>query len=268
MTAADACLEIGVDPARGLTSEEAALRLTQHGANSLLKEERKPWWRVFLRQFTSPLIYVLFAAAVLAFALGKHEDAGVILLVVIVNSIIGAFQEGRAERSMDSLRRLSSLQMRVLRNGEARMIEARDLVPGDVMVLAAGDAVGADARLLETAALEAAEATLTGESLPVVKHTEPLPEETLLADRRNMVFSETHITAGHGKALVVATGRAAEVGKIATITTAAEEPKTPLEMRMDQFGRQLVLAAVGLFALVMVAGMLRRMPLTEILIVA
>jgi Ca2+-transporting ATPase len=268
MPAADACREIGGDPALGLTSEESALRLARHGANSLPEEERESWWRVFLRQFTSPLIYVLFAAAVLAFALGKHEDAGVILVVVIVNSLIGAFQEGRAERSMESLRRLSSLHVRVLRDGEARMIEARDLVPGDVIVLAAGDAVGADARLLEAAALEASEAALTGESLPVLKHAGPLPEDTLLADRRNMVFSETHITAGRGKALVVATGLATEVGKIATITTAAEEPKTPLEIRMDQFGRQLVLASVGLFALVMVAGMLRGMPLTEILMVA
>ena len=268
MLAADACREIGGDPALGLTSEEAALRLARHGANSLPEEERESWWRVFLRQFTSPLIYVLLAAAVLAFALGKHEDAGVILVVVIVNSLIGAFQEGRAERSMESLRRLSSLHVRVLRDGEARQIEARELVPGDVLVLTAGDAVGADARLLETAALESSEAALTGESLPVLKHAQPLPEDTLLADRRNMVFSETHITAGRGKALVVATGLATEVGKIATITTAAKEPKTPLEIRMDQFGRQLVLAAVGLFALVIVAGMLRGMPLTEILMVA
>ena len=268
MSAADACREMGGDLVHGLTNGEAALRLARYGANALPEEKVETWWRVFLRQFTSPLIYVLIAAAVLAFALGKREDAGVILVVVFVNSLIGAFQEGRAERSMASLRRLSSLQVRVLRDGEARMIEARDLVPGDLILLAAGDAVGADARLLETAALETSEAALTGESLPVVKHAERLPEDTLLADRRNMVFSETHITAGRGKALVVATGLATEVGKIATFTTAAVEPRTPLEIRMDQFGRQLLLTSVGLFALVIAAGMLRGMPLIEILMVA
>ncbi len=125
LSAADACTQAGSDPACGLSHEEAARRLAQHGANVLPEERRKPLWRVFLRQFASPLIYILFAAAVLAFALGKHEDALVILVVVLVNAIIGAFQEGRAERSMASLRKLSSLQVRVLRDGEAELIEAQ-----------------------------------------------------------------------------------------------------------------------------------------------
>ncbi|MDZ4288500.1 MAG: HAD-IC family P-type ATPase, partial [Prosthecobacter sp.] len=255
-------------PARGLASEEVALRRAEHGANLLPEGKRKPLWRVFLRQFASPLIYVLFAAAILAFALGKHEDSLVILIVVLVNSIIGAFQEGRAERSMESLRKLSSLRVRVLRDGQEVLIEASDLVPGDVMLLAAGDAVGADARLLEAAALEVSEAALTGESLPVLKNLEPLPSDTLLADRRNMIFSGTHITAGRGKALVVATGLATEVGKIAGMTTAAVEPKTPLELRMEQFGRQLLIASVILFAVVLGAGLLRGMPVADILMVA
>jgi Ca2+-transporting ATPase len=268
ITAADACRETGSDPTRGLTAAEAARRLANHGANLLPEDKRVPLWRVFLRQFASPLIYVLFAAAVLAFALGKHEDALVILIVVIVNALIGTFQEGRAERSMESLRRLSSLQVRVMRGGSEKLIKAHDLVPGDLLLLAAGDAVGADARLIESAALETSEAALTGESLPVIKHFNPLPDDTLLADRRNMVFSETHITAGRGKAVVVATGPATEVGKIASLTTAAEEPKTPLELRMDQFGRQLVVLSVALFAVVIAAGMLRGMALEEILMVA
>lgn len=225
-------------------------------------------WRVFLRQFASPLIYVLLAAAVLAFALGKHEDALVILVVVLVNSLIGAFQEGRAERSMESLRKLSLLQARVLRDGLEMMIDAASLVPGDVMLLAAGDAVGADARLLEASSLEAAEAALTGESQPVVKRAEPLPDDTLLADRLNMLFSGTQITAGRGKALVVATGQSTEVGRIAGMTTGAVEPRTPLEERMDQFGRQLVVAAVVMVVLVMAAGLLRGMNIMDILMVA
>ena len=268
ITAADACHETGSDPVRGLSAADARQRLTTHGANLLPDEKRIPLWRVFLRQFASPLIYVLFAAAVLAFALGKHGDAGVILIVVLVNSIIGTFQEGRAERSMESLRRLASLQVRVLRDGAEKSIKARDLVPGDILLLAAGDAVGADSRLIDAAALEASEAALTGESLPVEKHSLPLPEDTLLADRRNMLFSETHITAGRGKAVVVATGLATEVGKIASMTSSSVEPKTPLEIRMDQFGRQLVILSVALFALVIAAGMLRGMALEDTLMVA
>jgi Ca2+-transporting ATPase len=234
----------------------------------LPKDEKKPVWRLFLRQFASPLIYILIAASVLAFVLGKREDALVILIVVLMNSIIGAIQEGRAERSMASLRKLSCSQVRVLRNGKEQMIAASDLVPGDIMLLAAGDAVAGDARLLEVAALEAAEAALTGESMPVEKCTESLPDDTLLADRVNMVFSGTHITSGRAKAVVVATGLATEVGKIAHMTTGAVEPKTPLELRMNQFGRQLVVASGLMVALVIGAGMLRGMPTVDILMVA
>lgn len=268
LPASDACIQSGIDPTSGLTQEEAARRLVTHGANILPKEARKPLWRVFLRQFASPLIYILLAAAVLAAGLGKHEDAWVILIVVLVNAIIGTIQEGRAERSMASLRKLSSLRARVMRGSREEMIAASELVPGDVMLLAAGDAVGADARLLEAAALEAAEAALTGESLPVIKDAEPLPADTMLADRLNMLFSGTHITAGRGKALVVATGQSTEVGKIARMTTGAVEPKTPLEVRMDQFGRQLVVASIVMVALVIAVGLLRGMALVDILMVA
>ncbi|MFZ4764540.1 MAG: cation-translocating P-type ATPase [Roseimicrobium sp.] len=268
MPAADACAQLNSSPTAGLSQEDAVRRVALHGANSLPQEATKPLWRVFLRQFASPLIYILFAAAILAFSLGNREDALVILIVVLVNSVIGTLQEGRAERSMASLRKLSLLQVRVMRDGKEQQIAASALVPGDVMLLAAGDAVGADARVLHAAALEAAEAALTGESLPVIKNAEPLPQDTLLADRRNMVFSGTHITAGRGTALVIATGPSTEVGKIAHMTTSAVEPKTPLEVRMDQFGRQLVVAAIVMMALVIVAGLLRGMDAVAILMVA
>jgi magnesium-transporting ATPase (P-type) len=252
----------------GLSANEAALRLEKYGANTLPEDARKPVWRVFLRQFQSPLIYILFAAAVLAFALGKHEDSWVILIVVLLNSVIGAFQEDRAERSMEALRELSSLRVRVLRDREECLLEAADLVPGDVMLLAAGDAVAADARLLDARVLEVAEAALTGESLPVLKHCPPLPPDTLLADRKNMVYSGTHITAGRGRAVVVATGMDTEVGKIARLTATARAPKTPLELRMDQLGRCLVFAAILLFTVVVAAGFMRGMPMVDILMVA
>jgi magnesium-transporting ATPase (P-type) len=252
----------------GLSAAEAGERLAKHGRNTLPEEARKTVWRVFFHQFQSPLIYILFAAAVLAFSLGKHEDSWVILIVVLINSVIGTFQEDRAERSMAALKKLSALKVNVLRDGVQQAILAEELVLGDLMLLAAGDAVTADARLLETRVLEVAEAALTGESLPVHKQVEPLPEDAVLADRANMVYSGTHITAGRGKAVVVATGLGTEVGKIASLTAAAQPPKTPLELRMEQLGRMLVVVAILLFLVVMIAGYLRGMPLVSILMVA
>ena len=257
-----------VDAAQGLSSATVQRRRAEYGENTLPEAPPKPLWRTFARQFKSPLIYILFVAAVLAVALDQHGDAAVILAVVLVNALIGSFQEGRAERSMAALRRLAALRVRVLREGSEEVIEARDLVPGDIMLLAAGDAVTADARLLEVAQLQVAEAALTGESAPVSKSVTAAPEATGLADRHCMVYSGTHITAGRARALVVATGVHTEVGRIAALTERAEEPKTPLEQRLDQFGRTLVWVALGLFVLVLLLGLWRELPLAQVLMVA
>ncbi len=258
----------GTDPTRGLDAAGAARRLAEHGPNALPEPPARPAWRSFVRQFKSPLIYILFVAAVLAVALGHHGDAGVILAVVLVNAVIGSFQEGRAERSMAALRRLSSLRVRVLRDGHEQVLEACELVPGDLMLLAAGDAVAADARLVDEAQLQVAEAALTGESVPVSKSVAAVPEATGLADRHDMVYSGTHVTGGRARAVVVATGIHTEVGRIAGLTERAEEPKTPLELRLEQFGRALVAAALGLFVLVVLLGLWRALPLPEVLMVA
>ena len=199
--------ELDCDPASGLSTSEVGQRRARAGANTLPEPTRRSALAVFARQFKSPLIYILFVAAVLATALSHYGDAVVILLVVLVNALIGTFQEGRAERSMASLRRLSALHARVLRDSQEVSIEARELVPGDVLLLAAGDAVGADARLVDEAQLQVAEAALTGESVPVSKAASALSEATGLADRHNMVFSGTYATAGRGRAVVVAIGR-------------------------------------------------------------
>jgi magnesium-transporting ATPase (P-type) len=257
-----------VDPQRGLAEGEALERAAQCGANALPEPPPRSLWRIFARQFLSPLIYILFVAAMLAVALGHHGDAGVILGVVFVNALIGMFQEGRAERSMAALRRLAALQVRVLREGQEQMLQARELVPGDVLLLAAGDAVAADARLIEQAQLQAAEAALTGESVPVAKSVARVLAEAGLADRHDMVYSGTHITAGRGTAVVVATGAATEVGHIAGLTEAAAEVKTPLEHRIERFGRALVVAALGLFVLVVLLGLWRSLPLADVLMVA
>lgn len=252
----------------GLSTAEAAKRLEEHGPNELPAEQHKPMWKVFAAQFASPLIYILFVASIISFAMGHASDAVVILVVVLVNAIIGAIQEGRAEHSMTALRKLSALKVRVVRGGRESTIESRELVPGDILLLAAGDQVGADARLLEAASLEATEAALTGESLPVQKHIDALPEDSSLGDRKNMIYSGTHLTAGRGRAVVVATGLQTEVGKIATMTAGAEDPDTPLELRLKQFGRWLVIASIILFALVLAFGMLRGIPFVDIFMVA
>ena len=256
------------DADAGLSVAEAAERLRRHGPNTLPEVPPTPLWRVVAHQLASPLIGLLLVAGALAVLLGHHGDAGVILGVVILNALIGAIQEGRAERSMAALRQLSALQVRVLREGCESVQPAHALVPGDLLLLAAGDAVAADARVVEAVQLQVAEATLTGESVPVAKSADAVPAGTGLADRVGMVHSGTHVTAGRARAVVVATGAATEVGRIAGLTLAAQEPPTPLERRIERFGRALVLAALGLFVVVVVLGRWRGLPLAEVLMVA
>ncbi|MGQ2979603.1 MAG: cation-translocating P-type ATPase, partial [Polaromonas sp.] len=268
LSASEVLAQLACDPALGLSAAEVEQRRVREGANTLPETQRRSLLAVFARQFRSPLIYILFAAAVLAVAMAHYGDAVVILAVVLVNAVVGTFQEGRAERSMASLRRLSALRVRVLRDGQEAMIEARELVPGDLLLLAAGDAIGADARLIEEAQLQVAEAALTGESVPVSKAVAPLADSTGLADRRNMLFSGTYATAGRARAVVVAIGSHTEVGRIAGLTEAAADPRTPLEQRIEQFGRALVVAALVLFVAVVALGMFRDLPLADVLMVA
>ncbi len=200
---------------------------------------------MFLGQFRSPLIYLLFGASAVALALGETKDAIVIFAVVLLNALIGAYQEGRAEHALAALRQLSTQKARVVRASHEEIVDARALVPGDVLLLAAGDAVTADARLTDGAAPQIAEAALTGESVPVTKTTGVVAAESPLVDRANMVDAGTYVTAGRARAVVVATGTATEIGQIAAL---AEDrlllaQKTPLERRVESF---VLLAAVML----------------------
>lgn len=259
---------LGTDPDQGLSSEGAASRLERHGPNALPEARRRGLLPIFFHQFRSPLIYLLLGAAGAGAALGHVSDALVILVVVLLNAGIGAFQEGRAERALVALRRMAVLRVRVLRDGVVREREARELVPGDLLSLAAGDAIGADARLVDGTALEVAEAALTGESLPVAKDVPMMREDTLLGDRTNMVFAGTHVTSGSGRAIVVATGLDTEIGRIATLAESTEIEPTPLERRIARFGRAIMLAAGGLVAVVLLIGWWRALPLTEITMIA
>ncbi len=266
--AAEAVAALETDATSGLSPEEARRRLERFGENALREPTRRSLRSVFAHQFKSPLIYLLFVAAGIALALGHTKDAIVIFIVLLLNALIGTLQEGRAERSLAALRSLATHKARVVRGGQDLIVEAREVVPGDLLLLEAGDAVAADARLVDGAAFQIAEAALTGESVPVGKDRRPLAPDTPLADRRNMIYAGTHVTAGRARVVVVATGLATEIGRIAALAEEAKEPKTPLERRIAQFGRYIIFAAAGLFILVVGVGFLHGIPLGQILMVA
>ena len=258
---------IGSDAVAGLSASEARQRLLRGGPNALPESRRRSLLSVFAAQFRSPLIYLLLAAAGLALVLGHTQDAAVIFVVLLANAVIGAVQEGRAEHSLAALRKLETLKARVVRDGEEQVVAARDVVLGDILVVEAGDAIAADARLLDGVALQLAEAALTGESVPVGKHLLPVAPNTPLADRKNMIYAGTHVTAGRARAVVVATGLETEIGRIATLAEQAVEPKTPLELRIAWFGRAVMVAALAMFALVLGIGVLGGIPFGDILMV-
>lgn len=258
---------LGTNEETGLSSSEAISRSRQYGPNSLPDQPQASFVGIFFKQFRSPLIYLLLGAAMVAFLLDEVSDASVILVVVILNSIIGAIQEGRAERSLESLKRLSKQMVTVRRDGKEKSIEARELVPGDILVLSAGDAIAADARVLSAHEIGVSEASLTGESLPVGKTIEVLDAETVLADRRNMVFSGTFANSGRARAVVTTTGPRTEVGKVARLATEGKEPATPLERKVAQFGKMIIFAACGVFLLILGVGWLRGMELSQIFMV-
>jgi magnesium-transporting ATPase (P-type) len=267
LSGAETARALGSDRAAGLSAGEAGARLARFGENALAEPPRRSATAVFVQQFKSPLIYLLLVAAGIAFALGHTSDAAVVTAVVLLNAVIGALQEGRAERALAALRRFNVHHARVRRAGDARLVPSRDVVPGDVLELEAGDAVCADARLLESAALQVAEAALTGESLPIAKTEAALAAETTLADRSNMLYAGTHVTAGRARAMVVATGRGTELGRIASLAAHAREPRTPLEERVDRFGRYVVVVAIAAFASVVIIGSGRGIPTGEILMI-
>jgi len=246
-----------VDIATGLSVDEAANRLRRHGPNRPKSQPRRHAARRLLDQLIQPLVLVLIAAGVVTALLGEWVDTSVILGVVVVNAIVGFIQEGRAESALAALARAVGTEATVLRGGTTRRIDAEQLVPGDIVHLAAGDKVPADLRLTHGRELRTAEAALTGESLPVAKHPATLDADTLLADRRNMAYAGTHVVAGHGRGIVVATGDATETGRLAHLIAEAPQLETPLTRKMAAFSRQLLVAILLLAALTFVVGVWR-----------
>jgi Ca2+-transporting ATPase len=259
LDAADVARALAVDPARGLSVEEAEERRRRVGANELDATPPVPAWRRLLDQFADPLIYLLLGAVVVSFAAWLVEGAEgvpfevfVILTIVVLNAVLGYVQEARAEQAVAALRRMAAAHAQVVRGGRRRSIEAAEVVPGDILLLEEGDTVSADARLIRCAALQTAEAALTGESLPESKQAAPLGEEAALGDRSNMVFSGTAVTHGRGRAVVVATGMATQMGRIAGMLKEAPVEVTPLQKELDRVGRRLGLIVVAI-AVVMIA---------------
>ncbi len=249
--------QLGTNP-DGLTSEEAQNRLTQYGPNELAETGVKSPWRILAEQFTSILIVILVIAAVISAVLGDYEDAIAIMAIVLLNGALGFRQESKAEKTIGALRKMAAPVVRVRRDGEVREVRAAELVPGDIVLLEAGNVIPADCRLLFSASLRAEEAALTGESEPVEKTVEALPQEQVpLADRLNMVFMGTAATFGRGEAVVTATGMDTELGKIAGMVQKARPEPTPLQRRLSQLGRWLAVAALALVIIIFAEGLIR-----------
>lgn len=251
-----------VNENNGLTNEQVNESRAKYGTNELQAKKKKSTLVKFLEQFKDFMIIVLIIAAIISGVIGYVEGEGItdsiiILIVVILNAVIGVIQENKAEKSLEALQKLSAHVSKVIRNGKMEVIPAKELVPGDIVVLDTGDYVPADLRVIEAVNLKSQEASLTGESVPVDKNIEIIDnEEVDLGDRDNMLFSSSLITYGRGKGIVVETGMNTEVGKIAGIINSAEETQTPLQVKLNKLGKTLGIAALVICAIIFVIGLI------------
>ncbi|MBU2431113.1 MAG: HAD-IC family P-type ATPase, partial [Proteobacteria bacterium] len=230
---------------QGLSAAEAKQRLHTHGPNELVEKGRKNAWGILLAQVKEVMILILLAAVIISAALQEYIDAIVIFIIVVLNTLLGFWQEFKAENAMAALKKMTVPNVRVLRDRKEQQISAKDLVPGDILLIESGNVVPADARLIEALNLKVQEATLTGESESVDKHSRTLDQgEHALADRKNMIYMGTVITYGRGQAVVTSTGMQTELGKIATLLHGVEDEQTPLQRRLSKLGKSLALAAV------------------------
>ena len=264
------------DPKIGLSQKEADLRLSQYGENKLNEKKKRSTFARFLEQFKDVMIIILIIAAIISFGVivaeknwGELFEPALILLIVILNAIMGVYQEGKAEKALDALKNMSAPHARVLRDGEEAVIDAKDLVVGDIIRLEAGDFVPADARLIFSAGLKSEESALTGESVPTEKdYSVSVPEDAPLGDRSNMVFSGCSITYGTATAVVTDTGMNTEMGKIANLLEGEGDTQTPLQKKLAQLGKYLGFVALGACAVIFVVGLLNKIPPLEIFMTA
>ncbi|MGH9690245.1 MAG: cation-translocating P-type ATPase [Candidatus Acidiferrales bacterium] len=250
--------QLDVEPLRGLTKEEASRRLKQYGRNELVEHGTRSAWRILWEQLTSSLVVVLIVAAVISALLRDYKDALAIAAIVILNALLGFTQEYRAEKALIALKKFAVPSVRVRRDGEVNDISAVNLVPGDIVLLEAGNSVAADCRIVESADLQMLEASLTGESEPIRKVTSPLDQADLpLGDRRNMAYMGTFVTAGRGQAVVTETGMRTELGQIASLIQTVHREPTPLQRRLHQLGKKLAATALFLVAVIFLLGLFR-----------
>lgn len=239
----------------GLTSEEAAQRISEYGPNALEAGEKRTLLQKFLDQFKDFMILVLLVAAIISATIGGEvADAIIILSVVIINAALGVFQEQKAEEAIEALQKMASPLANVRRNGQSMQVKSEEIVPGDIIVLEAGDVVPADMRLYEINSLKVEEAALTGESVPVEKEMADVAEDAPLGDRKNMAFSSTNVTYGRAEGVVVGTGMNTEVGKIAHMLQNADEKKTPLQQNQDQLGKWLTIMIIAIAVIMFFIG--------------
>jgi Ca2+-transporting ATPase len=253
----------------GLSSEEARQRIEKYGPNELKEIKKKTLFKMFLDQFRDFMIIVLICAAVISGIIGELTDTIAIIVIVLLNAVIGFVQEYRAEKAMAALKRIAAPTATVLRDNTPKNIPASEIIPGDVVILEAGNIVPADIRLVEAATLKVEESALTGESIPVEKHIKSLDDERLpVGDRINMVFNGTTVSYGRGSGIVVTTGMDTELGRIATLLQEEEEVKTPLQKRLAVFGQKLAIAILVICAIVFGFGLLRGEPVLLMLLTA
>ena len=256
------CLkELDTNLEQGLTESEAQRRLKEYGKNALETDGKKSIWKIFFSQINEPMIYILLAAAAISLLLGEIADAVIILIVVLLNAIIGTVQEAKAEKVLESLKKLSSPTATVKRDGILKEIKAEDVVLGDIMHLEAGRYVSADLRLVEAINLKIEESSLTGESLPVLKNANMvLKENTPIGDRLNLAYMSTSVVYGRGVGIVCGTGMSTEIGRIAELINKEEGEPTPLQKRLGDLGKLLgivtIIISVVLFILAIIQNVI------------
>jgi Ca2+-transporting ATPase len=255
---------LGTDAMHGLSQAEAKRRLEQYGPNRLKSAPETPWWTRLLEQFENFLVIILLVAVVISMIEWLLQDpretalpyeAIVIMAIVVLNAMLGFIQESRAEKSVRALMALAAPEATVVRDGERQRVATHEIIPGDIVLIEAGDKIPADARIIEVANLQTDEAPLTGESVPVSKDVKPIDGDVGIGDRRNMLYSGTVATYGRGRAIVVATGMGTEVGRIAGLLEAAEKQPTPLQQELDRTGKRLSIIMLGICAVVFAAGL-------------
>jgi len=263
----------------GISNKRAKIALAHYGKNEIKRTKQTSPLKIFLSQFNSFIVYILIGAFLISLILAflyenqtdkfdSYVDAAVIGIILLLNAILGFFQEYKAEKSIEALKKLTGLQANVLREGIATKIDASLLVPGDVILLETGEKIPADSRIMEAISLEAQEGTLTGESTPVKKISETLKTDLEIADQKNMIFSGTILTRGRGKAIVCATGKSTQIGKIAQLIENQEITRTPLQDKLKQLGKWMGILVLAVVAIVFIIGVLKGTPLEEMFITA